>query len=127
MIHAMLKRYALYCYLVLIATVLLSTNSISFGQDVTAQEKGYVKMKIGAMGLHCPFLGVTLKEQLKADTAYSELKFDKSDQFLTFAYTKDLKYTEKYFQDIAVRVGYPAEIVTITLHDSQPAIEVHKQ
>ena len=79
------------------------------------------------MGLHCPFLGATLREQLSSDTAYSELKVDKSDHFLTFAFTKADSYTAEYFQNIAVRVGYPAEIITITLYDGQPPIQVREE
>lgn len=83
-------------------------------------------MEIGAMGLHCPFLGVTLIDQLEADTAFSEVTVDKSDHFLTFSYTENPIYTQEYFQTIAVNVGYPASIVIITLFDEQPPIEARE-
>ena len=114
-------------YIVSVSIILGSSTPQAFGQSEQTAPKGYVKMEIGVMGLHCPFLGVTLKEQLAADSAYSELKVDKSDHFLTFAYTKTGNYSPAYFQNIAVGVGYPAEIVKITLHDTQPVIEVRKE
>ena len=107
-------------FVCLLMGILLASNS-AVAQNGNASV--FVKMEIGAMGLHCPFLGVTLIDQLEADSSYSEVKVDKSDQFLTFSYTAGDLYNVEYFQKIAVNVGYPASLVTITLFGQQPSIE----
>ena len=117
-----IKSWILPCLVVWLCI----TANPARGQDNTVTKR-YVKMEVGAMGLHCPFLGVTLKEQLQADTLFSELKVDKTDHFLTFAYIDSEELTADYFQKIAVRVGYPAEIIIVTLFDSQPTIDVKKK
>ncbi|PCH93782.1 MAG: hypothetical protein COB85_06425 [Bacteroidetes bacterium] len=94
---------------------------IGFSQEAeiikTTEEQSYVKIEIGFMGLHCPFLGNSLKDKLKNEEKFSNLFIDEKDTFLTFSFDKSLQLTESELVDIPKNVGYSEEIITVTISD----------
>ena len=85
--------------------------------NTQTEQQAYVKIEIGYMGLHCPFLGNSLKDRLKKKEQFSNLFIDKSDTYLTFSFNKSLNLTESDIIEIPKAVGYSEEIIKITISD----------
>ncbi len=120
----MSKYYDLVCRAVTILLVffcLFAQTPMCLAQEADsnepAEKQSYVKIEIGYMGLHCPFLGTSLKDKLKEEERFSNLFIDKADTYLTFSFDKSLNITESDLIKIPKDVGFSEEIISITISD----------
>ena len=108
--------------ILLFSVILFSQTPLCFAQETELNEsevqQSYVKIEIGYMGLHCPFLGSNLKDNLKKEERFSNLFIDEGDKYLTFSFDQSLNLTESDLIKIPKDVGFSEEIITVTLSDT---------
>ena len=77
----------------------------------------HVKMEIEHRGLHCPFLGVALKDKLKNMEGFKDFYIDKDDKFLTFTYPATMPITQEELMKIPIDIGFSESIVHVAIAD----------
>ncbi|MBW8052078.1 MAG: hypothetical protein FVQ77_17390 [Cytophagales bacterium] len=77
----------------------------------------YVKIEIAGHGLHCPFLGMSLKDKIKNTQEFSDFYIDKDDEYLAFNFPSEMNLTKEELFKIPVEIGYPAGIVNVIIAD----------
>jgi len=113
-----------YIYKIIIFLGLFLFSSISnFSYAQEAKETAFVKIEIGYMGLHCPFLGTSLKDKIRNDSLFGQIHIDNNDKFITFSFPINAGLIEKDFEKMAVETGYSADIVKVTLSNSEFPID----
>jgi len=86
----------------------------------------YVKIEIAGGGLHCPFLGWSLKDKLKNREGFTDLYIDKNDEYLTFKFPAEMNLTKEELFKIPLEIGYPAGIVNVIIADKPFKIKDNK-
>ena len=87
------------------------------GQNSQVSPLKYVKIEIDHRGLHCPFLGVALKEKLKNMEGFKDFYIDKDDRYMTFTYPAEMPVTQKELMKIPIGVGFSESIVHVAIDD----------
>lgn len=100
----------------------------STAQDkVQNDQKGklkHVKIEIDHRGLHCPFLGVALKDKLKKMDGFKDFYIDKDDRYMTFTYPAEMPVTQEELMKISTGVGFSESIVHVAIDDKPFKIDL---
>ena len=95
-------------------------TGMTIGEEAKNTQKEtlkHVKIEIDHRGLHCPFLGIALKDKLKNTEGFKDFYIDKDDRFLTFTYPAEMPITHEELMKIPIGIGFSESIVHVAIAD----------
>jgi hypothetical protein len=85
-------------------------------QAIDTSSTKHVRLDVARMGLHCPFLGPQLMEKLKQVPSAQNVTLFMQPSYITFDLANGSDVNEAQIADIAAKVGYPKQDITVTIN-----------